>query len=95
MSEYGSDYITLTDEEGNEVELEHLDTLEYEGETYMAFGLEDEENEDEISVVIMQVVKEGDEELLEEVEDEELQETIYGLFMERIETDEEDEEEND
>ena len=35
--EYGNDFITLTDEEGNQIELEHLDTLEYNGETYMAF----------------------------------------------------------
>jgi hypothetical protein len=35
--EYGNDFITLTDEEGNQLELEHLDTLEYNGATYMAF----------------------------------------------------------
>ena len=35
--EYGADFITITDEDGNEFELEHLDTLEYNGETYMAF----------------------------------------------------------
>ncbi len=35
--EYGPDFITVTDEDGNEFELEHLDTLEYNGETYMAF----------------------------------------------------------
>ena len=34
--EYGNDYVTLTDENGNELELEHLDTLEYNGNTYMA-----------------------------------------------------------
>ena len=27
----------VTDEDGNEFELEHLDTLEYNGQTYMAF----------------------------------------------------------
>ena len=31
--EYGPDFITLTDEEGNEFELEHLGTLEYNGST--------------------------------------------------------------
>ena len=30
---YGNDFLTLTDDEGNQLELEHLDTLEYEGET--------------------------------------------------------------
>ena len=31
--EYGNDFITLTDEDGNEIELEHLDTVEYNGQT--------------------------------------------------------------
>ena len=35
--EYGNDFITLTDEDGNEIELEHLDTVEYNGQTYLAF----------------------------------------------------------
>ena len=36
MSEdYGADFITLTDDEGNEFELEHLGTLEREGTVYM------------------------------------------------------------
>ena len=35
--EFGPDFITVTDEDGNEFELEHLDTLEYNGQTYMAF----------------------------------------------------------
>ena len=37
MDEYGNDFIVLTDEDGNEVELEHMDTVEYNGEVYMAF----------------------------------------------------------
>ena len=42
--EFGPDFITVTDEDGNEFELEHLDTLEYNGQTYMAFfpAVEDE-----------------------------------------------------
>ena len=85
MSEYGNDFITLTDEEGNELEMEHLDTLEHDGETYMAFGIGDPDNDEEMAVVIMRVVEVGDEELLEEVQDEQLQEEIYNLFLERVE----------
>ena len=37
MSEsFGPDFITVTDEDGNEMELEYLDTLEYKGQTYLA-----------------------------------------------------------
>ena len=34
--QYGSDFITIVDEEGTEYELEVLSTLEYNGNTYMA-----------------------------------------------------------
>ena len=35
--EYGPDFVSVTDDEGNEFELEHLGTLEYNGQEYMAF----------------------------------------------------------
>ena len=34
--EYGSDFITITDEDGNEFEVEVLSTVEYNGASYMA-----------------------------------------------------------
>lgn len=38
--EYGNDFVTLIDEDGNEVEFEHIDTVEYNGVTYLAFILQ-------------------------------------------------------
>ena len=35
-NQYGSDFITITDEDGTEYELEVLTTLEYNGDSYMA-----------------------------------------------------------
>ena len=35
--EYGPNFVTLTDEEGNDIELEYIDALEHNGTTYMAF----------------------------------------------------------
>ena len=35
--EFGPDFITVTDEDGNDIELEMLDALEHKGQTYMAF----------------------------------------------------------
>ena len=35
-SAFGSDYITITDEDGHEYELEVLNTLEYNGCNYLA-----------------------------------------------------------
>jgi mannitol/fructose-specific phosphotransferase system IIA component len=74
------------------VELEHLDTIEHDGETYMLFGIADPDNDEEMAVVIMQAVDTGDEEMLEEVQDEQLLDEVYGIFMERIEAEEAGEE---
>ena len=51
--EFGPDFITVTDEEGNEFELELIDTLEHEGVTYYALFPavpEDEESGDPVDV---------------------------------------------
>ena len=38
MSEdFGPNFITLTDEDGNDIELEYVDAIEVDGQTYMAF----------------------------------------------------------
>ena len=63
MSEsFGPDFITITDEDGNEIELEFLDTLEYNGQTYMAFFPAVEEDADEegedYGLIILKVLEE-------------------------------------
>ncbi len=64
--EYGNDFVTLIDEDGNEVGFEHIDTVEYEGVTYLAFIPAELCVEEDAEVVIMQVVTdENGEELLE------------------------------
>lgn len=89
--EYGNDFITLTDEEGNEIELEHLDTLEYDGETYMAFVAasdtpEEVLDEDSAELIILKVETEPDgEEMLVTLEDDDLLEKIFDMFVERLE----------
>ena len=45
--EFGPDFITITDEEGNDIELELVDALEHNGQTYMAFFPAVEEDGDE------------------------------------------------
>ena len=104
MSEaYGPDFITVTDEEGNEFELELIDTLEHHGVTYHAlFPAAAEGNEDagdpvrvdaddeEYGLVIMKVVEENGEELLSTLDSDEEIEEIYNLFMERFFREEED-----
>ena len=94
MSEdYGADFISVTDEDGNEFELEHLGTLEHEGVTYMAFVPADlDEDDEDYGIIILQVVTENGEELLADVDDEELLSRVYDQFMEELFSEEDEEE---
>ncbi len=83
--EYGSDYISITDEDGNVFELEHLDTIEYEDTMYMAFlpADMDEDNED-YGMVILKVEESDGEELLATVDDKQEMDAVYNIFMRQL-----------
>lgn len=93
--EFGPNFVTLTDDEGNDIELEYVDALEHNGTTYMAFfpvveeDSEDEENEEEYGLVILKSQMENGEEFLVSIDDEEEIDKVYDLFMEQILSDEE------
>lgn len=93
--DFGAEFITLTDDEGNEFELEYLDTIEYQGNVYMAFFPTLEEGEDEDSedygLIILRCVNTDGEELLESVDDENELDAVYNLFMETLFDDEDEE----
>ena len=44
--DYGSDFITIIDEDGTEFELEVLTSVEWNGETYLAVTLAGSEDEE-------------------------------------------------
>ena len=93
--EFGPNFVTLTDDEGNDIELEYVDALEHNGTTYMAFfpvveeDSEDEENEEEYGLVILKSQMENGEEFLVTIDDEEEIDKVYDLFMEQMMEDEE------
>ena len=90
--EYGPDFITLTDEEGNEFELEHLGTLEYNGTVYMSFVPADMDEEDEdFGMILLKVVEKDGEELLADIDDEDELNAVYEQFMDTLFDDEEEE----
>lgn len=90
MDEYGSDFITITDEDGKEYELEVLSTLEYNGETYLAVVPAGESQEElELEVSILKSVEEDGEPLLCGIEDEEELEAVYSLMMDSLYEEEE------
>lgn len=92
MSEqYGNDFISVTDDDGNEFELEHLDTIEHDGALYMAFLPADmDENDDDYGMVILKVLQENGEEILATIDDDQEMETVYNAFMLRLFSDEEE-----
>ena len=83
---YGSDFITISDEDGQEFELEVLTELEYNGFTYLAVipaGLEEDEAED-FGVAILKSVEEDGEPILCAVEDQQELEAVNTLIMDRL-----------
>ena len=90
-SDFGSDYVTISDDDGNDYILEHLDTIEVEDTFYMAFLPTDmEEDDDDYGMVILKVIEENGEEILASIDDDEQLEHIYSLFMERLFEDEDE-----
>lgn len=82
-NQFGSDFMTIVDEDGTEYELEVLSTLEYNGCTYLAVipaGNEDEQME----VSLLKSVEEDGESILCAIEDEEELESVYQLIMDAL-----------
>ena len=77
--------ITLVDDNNEEHQFELIDTVKYEEDTYAVmapYGDIDDESDDEINLVILRMVEEGDEISLEDVDDEDLLDAVYDAFME-------------
>ena len=100
---FGPDFITVTDEDGNDFELELVDTLEHKGITYYAMfpAVEEDEatgqpqdvdaDDEEYGLVIMKAIQEDGEELLSTLDSDEELDQVYELFMERFFQDEDEE----
>ena len=82
--EYGSDFITIVDEDGTEYELEVLTTVEYNGESYMAVIPADGENQLNLEVSILQSSAEDGEPMLSAIEDENELKAVYDLIMDSL-----------
>lgn len=93
MEDFGSDFITIVDEDGQEYELEVLSTLEYDGNTYLAVIPAGEHAEEfQLEVSILKSVEEEDgESILSAIEDEEELQAVYDLIMDSLYEEEEEE----
>lgn len=77
--------ITLEDEDGNEIEFEFLDVVDYEGEEYIVL-IENDEDADEVVILKINVIDDDTEEYVS-IEDEELLETLFEIFKSKYEGD--------
>ena len=90
---FGSDFMTIVDEDGTEYELEILTTLEYNGSTYLAVVPADDSEDTGIKyeVSVLKSVEEDGESILCAIEDEEELDTVEKLIMDQLyEEDDED-----
>jgi len=96
-SEFGNDFISISDDKGNSFVLEHLDTIEIDDTYYLAFFPTDIDEDDErYGMVILRAVDVNGEEVLESIdEDEELLNNIHNIFVERLSNNEDDDEYED
>ena len=93
--EFGSDFMTIVDEDGTEFELEILTTLEYNGFTYLAVVPADDSEDRGIKyeVSILKSVDEDGESILYAIEDEQELETVERLIMDLLYDEEEEDDE--
>ena len=89
--QFGSDFLTIVDEDGQEYELEVLSTLEYDGNTYLAVIPAGEQAEEfQLEVSILKSVEEDGEDILTAIEDEEELQAVYDLIMDSLYEEEEE-----
>ena len=78
--------VVLNDEDGNEVEFEFLDLIEYDGEEYVVLLPNDDEDEDAGEVLILKLedTDSEDEESYVSVEDEEVLNKVFEILKEKF-----------
>ena len=80
--EYIDNIITLTAEDGREVDFEFLDLIEYEENEYVVLLSVDEE-EDEVTILRVSSDDDSDEENYEGVQDEDTLRAVFEIFKEQ------------
>jgi len=94
--DYGSNFLTIEDDEGHEFELEEIMSLEHNGESYTIFLPADmEEDDPDYGYIILRITEENGEELFNSVDDPDELETIYNRFMDVLFTEEADSDASD
>ena len=92
--DFGGDIVTIVDEDGQEFELELLDTLEVDGNTYTVFAPVDIENMDvndpDYGLIILRTSEENGEEVYDSVDDDEELDRVFNRYQELLDAEEEE-----
>jgi len=85
-------FIDLTDDEGNSFRLEVLGEVEYENDTFVVFLPADmDENDPDYGFVILKANETAGEIVYDSVDDDELLQKVYAIYMEEVFNAEDDE----
>ena len=90
--DFGADFITIADEEGNEYELEVLDDIELDGNTYTVFvpaNIEEMDVDDpDYGLIFLKKREENGEELFDSIDDEDELNRVYEYYQSLLDEDE-------
>ena len=93
MSEaFGDDFITIIDDDGQEFELEVLDSMDYKDQTFVAFlPANMDENDPDYGIIILRsILDENGDELFESIDDDDELQDVYEHFSVLLFDDEEE-----
>lgn len=91
--DFGGDFITIADEEGNEFELEILDVMDVDGVTYTVFVPADidemDVNDPDYGLIFLRNREENGEEFFDSIDDDAELERVYDLYNQLLDAEEE------
>lgn len=91
---FGGDLITIADEEGNEFELEMLDVMDLDGQSYSVFVPADIENMDvndpDYGLIFLRNREENGEEFFDSIDDDEELDRVYEAYQLIMDAEEEE-----
>ena len=86
---FGADFLTIEDENGETFDLEVLDTFELSGQEYLAALPADmEEDDPDFGIILLKIEEENGEEVYASIDDDDELSTVYEAFMRMLEEDE-------
>ena len=97
MAEDMDNIVVLTDEDGHDVQFEHIVTVTHKNKEYVRLipieGIDYGEDEDENALIFLEIIpgKDGADDVYQGVEDEKLLNELYAKYLEAVEFEDDEE----